>query len=325
MRKGFVSAVILAGLLLLPNQCLAESFNLNIVGATLNGTVNAGYAAFAQAFMKAYPGSNVNIMPGGAVANPTRVNKNEGAVSHTQTLMLRAAAAGVTPYQAAMPDLMSMFMLGDEARVHFIAREGAPFKTLEEIRDKKLPIVLATSPKGTTNELYGRWVLEAAGFTYEDIKAWGGKINSSAYSAVVDLMKNNQVDMLIWVGPGVPSFMQEVALSQKIRWIPLSDAVLSKVEKDRHLKRTVIKATEFGGLIGEDTPCVTDYTELFTSKNVPDDLVYAITRVWQENYKQIRDANPGWSENEPEKVWQGVTLPMHPGSQKYFREAGLMK
>ncbi len=36
-----------------------ENLNVRIVGASLGGSVNRSYAAFAQAFMKEYPGANV--------------------------------------------------------------------------------------------------------------------------------------------------------------------------------------------------------------------------------------------------------------------------
>ena len=320
---GLFAAVLSLGLV--SGAFAAEPANLNIVGATLGGAVNAGYAAFAQFFMKAHPGCNVNIMPGGAVSNPTRIFKKVGEISHTQGVVLKASVAGAEPYKTPHTGLKSMFRLGDEARLHFIARDDVPFTSLEEIRDKKIPIVLATSPKGTTNELYGRWVLEAVGITYDDIKSWGGQINNSAYATVVDMMKNKQVDMVMWVGPGVPVFMQEVALSQKLRWIPVSPELADKIEKTRGLKKSVIKAEEFNGLIGVDTPCVTDYTEVFTRADVSEELIYTITKVWMEHHEAIREACKGWKDNAPAQVWQGVSLPLHPGAEKYFREIGVMK
>lgn len=312
-------------LFFIPMVSAAEPLKLNIVGATLGGTVNAGYAAFAQAFMKMYPDSNVNIVPGGAVSNPIRMSRKVGELSHTQSIMLRVATSGSEPYKEQYSNLRSLFKLGDEARVHFIVRDDVPFRTLEEIKEKQIPLVLATSPKGTTNELYGRWILEAYGITYEDIKKWGGKINNSAYATVIDMMKNKQVDMLMWVGPGVPMFMQEVALSHKLRWIPVSDAVADKVSQSRGLKKSIIRKDEFSGLIGVDTPCMTDYTEAFTHEDVSDELAYAITKAWMENAASIRAACPGWKDNQPEKVWKNLTLEMHPGAAKYFREAGYMK
>lgn len=300
-----------------------ENLNVRIVGASLGGSVNRSYAAFAQAFMKEYPGANVDILPGGAVANPTRMQRGAGELSHTQTIALNAAYNGIDPYKEKHGDLMSMFRIGDETRLHFIARDAVPFKTLDDIRDKKLAISLAMSPKGTTNELYGRWVLEAYGITYDDIRKWGGTVNFSAYDTVTNSMKDNQIDMLVWVGPGEPVFMQEVALGQKLRWIPVKPEVMEKM-KEKGLRPTVVKGTEFNGMVGSDIPCLTDTNEIFCRKDTPEELVYKITKVWVEHHKEIGDANPGWACFEPSVAGRETTLPQHPGATRYFREAGLL-
>jgi len=301
-----------------------EKINVRIVGAALGGAVNRSYAAFAAGFMKDYAGSNVDILPGGAVANPSRMQRGAGEISHTQTIPLKSAYSGTNIYKAKHDKLMSMFRIGDETRLHFIAREKAPFQSLDEIRDKKLAISLAMSPKGTTNELFGRWVLEAYGITYDDIRKWGGNVNFSAYDTVVNSMKDNQVDMLVWVGPGEPVFMQEVALGQKLRWMPVKEEVREKM-KEKGLRPTIIKANEFNGMVGTDIPCLTDTNEIFTTADTPEELVYKMTKSWVEHHKEIGDANPGWACFDPAKACQQTTLTMHPGAVRYFREAGLLK
>lgn len=301
----------------------SAAYNVRIVGGSLGGSVNRGYAAFAQAFMRAYPKANVDILPGGAVANPTRMERGAGEMSHTQSIMLRAASAGSEPYAERHQHLRSLLSTNDDCRLHFIARDAAPFRTLDEIRDKKLPVSLAASPKGTTNELYGRWVLEAYGISYDDIRNWGGTVSFSAYDSVVNMMKDNQIDLVIWVGPGEPAFMQEVALGQKLRWLPLSEEVMAQVEA-RGLRRSVIRADEFNGMVGTDIPCLADVNEVFCRDDVPEDLARAITKIWVEHAADIGAANPGWQAFDPALARQKVTLPLHPGAKRYFREVGLM-
>jgi hypothetical protein len=252
------------------------------------------------------------------------MQKKTGEISHTQTIPLKAAFAGTEPYKEKHGSLMSMFRIGDETRLHFIARDAAPFQSLDDIREKKLAISLAMSPKGTTNELFGRWVLEAYGITYDDIKKWGGSINFSAYDTVVNSMKDNQIDMLVWVGPGEPVFMQEVALGQKLRWLPVKDEV-RELLRAKGLRPTIIKASEFNGMVGSDIPCLTDTNEIFTRSDVPDELIYKVTKVWVEHRKEIGEANPGWAVFDPSQACQQTTLPMHPGAARYFKEAGLLK
>lgn len=320
-----ISAIALAlaifGVMAIPAKA-AENNDVRVVGGVLGGAVNRSHAAFGQAYMKEHPGTSVDILPGGAVANPTRIQRGDGEISHTQTIVLDAAYNGTEPYKQKHDNLRSMFRIGDETRLHFIARDAVPFKSLDEIREKKLPISLAMSPKGSTNELYGRWVLEAYGITYDDIKKWGGNVNFSAYDNVVNGMKDNQIDMLVWVGPGEPVFMQEVALGQKLRWLPVKEEIREQM-KEKGLRPTIIKASEFGGMVGEDIPCLTDTNEIFCRADIPDDLAYEITKTWMEHAKDIADVNPGWATLDPQKAGRETTLPMHPGAERYFKERGL--
>ena len=329
LMKTFRGITLAVGLLscagMMPASATAEEqINVRIVGATLGGSMNRSYAAFAQAFMKAFPGANVDILPGGAVANPSRMQRGAGEISHTQTIPLRAAFNGTEPYKEKHDALMSMFRIGDETRLHFIARDAVPFRTLDDIREKKLAVSLAMSPKGTTNELFGRWVLEAYGITYDDIRKWGGTVNFSAYDTVTNSMKDNQIDMLVWVGPGEPVFMQEVALGQKLRWLPVKEEVMEKM-REKGLRPTVIRGSEFNGMVGSDIPCLTDTNEIFCRADLPEDLAYRITRVWVEHCREIGEANPGWACFEPSAACRETTLTMHPGAARYFREAGFLK
>lgn len=320
----FFVVALIGGLLALQGPAYANEVakDIRVVGGVLGGNVNRSHAAFGQAYMKEHPGTSVDILPGGAVANPTRIQRGDGEVSHTQTIVLKAAAEGTEPYKQKHDALRSLFRIGDETRLHFIARDSAPFATLDEIREKQIPISLAMSPKGSTNELYGRWVLNAYGITYDDIKKWGGKVNFSAYDNVVNSMKDNQIDMLVWVGAGEPVFMQEVALGQKLRWLPVKEEVMELV-RQKGLKPTVIRGAEFNGMVGQDTPCLTDTNEIFCREDVPEETIYEITKTWMEHAPEIVEVNPGWRTLDPQTAGKETTLPMHPGAERYFREKGL--
>ena len=317
---------MVSGAAIAPQTAFAaeEKINVRIVGAVLGGAVNRAYAAFAAAFMKEYPGSNVDILPGGAVGNNSRMQRGEGEMSHTQAVLLRGAKNGTVPYRAPHDKLVSLFSTNDRCRLNIIARNGLPFKTLDEIREKKLPVNLGMSFKGTPSELYGRWVLEAYGITYDDIKKWGGSVDFSGYAAVVNAMKDKQIDITFWCGPGQPVMFQEVGLTAPISWIPVDRPDVVAKMKEKGLFATVIEGG-MAGSEGTNIPCVSDQNNIFTTADVSEDLAYKITKVFVEHIDEITAANPGWAEFNVEAACKKAPLELHPGSARYFREIGVLK
>ena len=62
-----------------------------------------------------------------------------------------------------------------------------------------------------------------------------------------------------------------------------------------------------------------------TSATVPDDVVYAITKEVFANLAEFKKLHPALAGLTREGMMQGNTIPLHPGAEKYFKEAGLIK
>lgn len=67
-------------------------------------------------------------------------------------------------------------------------------------------------------------------------------------------------------------------------------------------------------------------TGFMIRKDVPDDLVYKMTKMIFENWDQITEAAPWWKEEGaagPDVAASFIAAPYHPGAEKYYKEAGL--
>jgi TRAP transporter TAXI family solute receptor len=60
-----------------------------------------------------------------------------------------------------------------------------------------------------------------------------------------------------------------------------------------------------------------------TSANTPDDVVYALVKAVFENFDEFKKLHPAFANLEPsEMVKDGLSAPLHPGAEKYFKEKG---
>ena len=64
-----------------------------------------------------------------------------------------------------------------------------------------------------------------------------------------------------------------------------------------------------------------------TRADQPDDLIYAITRVlWNDNtMRQLSYGHPIGRRILRHNALKGVAIPLHPGAERYYREAGLLR
>lgn len=330
MRKVFVLCAAVALLAALPphHARAAEDdgtgVKMTLAGGPLGGGASMALAAFMKAFLAQYPNAKVDLMPGNGTANPARVSAGQVNVAHAQGALLKAASEGKAPYKKKHDNLRSLFSLNDDCRLLLFAREDAPIQSLEDLAKNHPAIRLSPATRGSTNDMFTRWALGAYGVDYPDIEKWGGTVTYINFDAMVDAMKDKQLDMVGYNGPGFPAFLRQILLSNPVRFLPVGEAEMEKL-KERGLKASVIKAGEFEGLPAQDVPVATDTTEIICSADMPDELAYKIAKIWTENARNIALANPGYGTFDPAVSCKNTALPLHPGAERYFREAGYLK
>ena len=108
-------------------------------------------------------------------------------------------------------------------------------------------------------------------------------------------------------------------------WLPVSDKVLKSVTAKTGQSIGVIPADFYGGAVGRDIPCITDSTVMLVRKNMPDADVYKITKAIVEGFEELHAVQPTWKTLVPEHMADNLALPLHPGAEKYYREAGIIK
>ena len=64
---------------------------------------------------------------------------------------------------------------------------------------------------------------------------------------------------------------------------------------------------------------------LCTSANLPDDVVFLITKTLFDNFDYFKSQHPAFANLTKEGRLKGLTAPIHPGAMRYFLEAGLVK
>jgi TRAP-type uncharacterized transport system substrate-binding protein len=65
------------------------------------------------------------------------------------------------------------------------------------------------------------------------------------------------------------------------------------------------------------------YNFAVVSKDLPDDLVYAIVKAFYANHDRLVEAQASARESVVENLKHNEFLPYHPGALRYYREIGV--
>lgn len=197
--------------------------------------------------------------------------------------------------------------------------------TLEEVIAKKIPFNLVTKAPGSSGELGASVLLSKLGTNYDDIKKNGGNVYQVAPPQMADLLRDGKADISIdVVGLGQPA-MQELTMTKEMFFPQLSDTTLKALEEEGYAPK-VMPAKSWKGQ-DQDLKTMVNASAYVVDKNVPEEIVYAITKAIVENKPDLVKQVPAMQQYVPEdSALPSINgLPFHPGAIKYYKEAGMMK
>jgi hypothetical protein len=62
-----------------------------------------------------------------------------------------------------------------------------------------------------------------------------------------------------------------------------------------------------------------------TTADMSDEAVYALVKAVFDNFEDFKKLHPAFANLDKEQMTRaGLSAPLHPGAEKYYKEAGLM-
>jgi len=268
------------------------------------------------------PDIKVTVTTGGSLANLTKVNQEKADIGLTMDRLFYEARKGIGAYKDQKPyeKIVGMAYLADIYMSLFLVREDSPISSIQEIKEKKIPIRLLTSPKASSPALATERMLNEYGITFDDIRSWGGKVNFVSYAEASSLIKDGHADA--WCGPMVSSIV-ELTVSRRMKLLPIKESVLNALQEDFKYGKAVIPQNTWY-FIKKDTPIMCEAVILVVRKEIPEGIVYKITKSICTHPDHIRGVSRTYRVFSPEKASRITGGPIHPGALRYYKEHGYL-
>jgi TRAP transporter TAXI family solute receptor len=255
---------------------------------------------------------------GGSIFNLNAVRSGELEFGVAQSDWQFHAFNGSSQFeeQGADEDLRAVFSLHPEPFT-VVARADAGITSFADLRGKRVNVGNPGSGQRGTMEL----VMDTLGWTMDDFAVVSELQAGEQAQALCD----NNIDAMVYTVGHPSGAIQEATTSCDTVLVNVTeDAVLELVEETPFYRVATIPGGMYRGTDADVTTFGVGAT-FVTSANVPEDVVYVLTKAIFENLDTFRSLHPALATLDPEEmVRDGLSAPLHAGAERYYREAGLI-
>ena len=314
-------------------------FHRIAASAVVAGLAFAPATASAQQFINVLTGGTSGVYyPLGVALSEIYADGIEGARTQVQATKasvenLNLLAQGRGEIAFALGDSVQMAWEGNEEAgfprpleelraiaaiypnyIQIVADASAGVTTLEDLKGKTLSVGAPAS--GT--ELNARAIFKAAGMSYDDL----GKVEYLPFAESGELIKNRQLQATLQSsGLGV-AFIKDLSTTHDIDIVAIPEDVVTAIGAP--FAPAVIPAGTYDGQ-DQDVPTAAVGNMLITHEGVSEETAYQMTKLLFENLDRMRSAHAAAEAITPETAMDGLSIPLHPGAERYYREAGLLQ
>jgi TRAP transporter TAXI family solute receptor len=315
MKKFFSAGVAL--LFLIGAVATVQAAD-NLVLAT-GGTAGTYYpfgGAMAKIWNSKIKDMNVTAQTSGASGENVRlINKKEVELALVQSDTLDFAFNAKEAFKEPLKGMSAVAVLYPEI-VQVVVAAASPIKSFADLKGKKVGV----GAPGSGTEANFRQLLDAYGMKKEDVNA-----QYLSFSESAEAFKDKHIEAFI-VTAGIPNAgIMDVSTQNEIRILDIPNDMAAKLtQKYPFLAAVKVPANTYKGQTA-DVSTVAVNAVLIAGSQLKDDMVYNLTKALFENQAELAAAHAKGKELNAQYAVKGVSIPFHPGAEKYFKEKGLMK
>jgi len=319
MKKASLRLVLAAllTLVLLLAGCGQPAKYVRIGTASMGGAFYPMGNALAQLFNEKIPNMKASAQAtGGSAENCRLLAKKDIELALIQSATLADAEKGQGQFKdGAIEDIRAItatyFM-----PFHVIVRKDANINSIADLKGKKI----AVGPIASGIEVNALTLLKAYGIEPQDFQA----IHQSQEETFEGL-KTGSVDAHIYATGAGSAQITDVMLTGRLKILPIDPDKADALLKDHpEFGPMTIKANTYPNQ-AEEIKTIAGSGVLTVRADVDPDTVYTMTKAIFENLDFLKQRHDYFKQTTLENATVGVVYPLHPGAEKYLKEAGAIK
>lgn len=251
--------------------------------------------------------ANVNAIVGGSL---------ESGFSQADVASWAFTGTGIYEGKPKVEELRAIANLYPET-VHVVVRKGLNIKSLADLKGKRVSL----DEPGSGTLVNAKAILAAFGVTEKDIKAEYLKPQQSS-----DKLKDGALDAFFSTTGYPQGAISELAATTGIELAPIDGAGREKIlAQYKFFATDKIPDGVYKDVKGVETIAVG--AQWVTTAKQDAGVVYEVVKaMWSDKTRAALDAGHAKGKSiRKETALSGLGIPLHPGAEKFYKEAGLLK
>jgi uncharacterized protein len=233
----------------------------------------------------------------------------------------------------AFADLRALGTMPQTDRLVVAVKAEHGIRSFDDFRRKAPRLRIATSPDDGINTVgyTAQRLMERAGLPRATIESWGGSyVERDRPDECVELVIAGKADAVIHEAI-MAQWWRDLTNGSDIRFLPVEEPVLAAMMTDFAWPRASLPRGYLKGI--DDDLTTLDFSDflMIAREDLPDDVAYLVAwclcerrEVLERFYRHIPPKrSPVTYPLVPEKIAR-TTIPLHPGAERYYRNAKLI-
>jgi TRAP transporter TAXI family solute receptor len=251
---------------------------------------------------------------GASKANVQLIDSNECQIAIVQNDVMAYAYEAKDMFDGESPvQSFSAIASCYPEQCQVIANES--ITSIADLKGKKVSV----GDAGSGVEFNARQILEAYGISFDDIV-----VNNQSFADSADSLKNGTIDAAFITAGAPTTAVTELSSNFSFNLLGIDNEHVKILQDSYGFYTPVTIPAGTYSCVSEDVQTVAVMATIIARNDVSEDVVYAFTKALFEYKDDISAGHAKGKLLDPATAVSGVSIPFHPGAEKYYKEVGAM-
>jgi TRAP transporter TAXI family solute receptor len=187
--------------------------------------------------------------------------------------------------------------------------------SIEQLAGKNVSV----GDAGSGTEFNAKQILRAYGIEFSDIN-----VSNLSFADSADSIKNGTIDAAFVVAGTPTTAVTELSTSYEFNLLEVDDEHVAALQKEYGFYAKVTVPGGTYSCVSADKQAVAVMATIIASNSLSEDVVYKFVKALFDNKNEIAQGHTKGAELDPATAVSGISIPFHPGAEKYYKEIGAL-